>query len=305
MDEALPLLDRLRAYIGQPGSAPVKARDPVNQPAIRRWCDAMGDVNPLYQGDGGVSPPAMLEVWTMAPFSSTGERPRMAVLDALDAAGFTGVVATNLDQEYPRYLRPGDLLTMENQVESVSEEKHTGLGVGHFVSLAYVFYDQQGETVGRMRFRLLKFRPPATKAQAPPPAAAKPRYPRPNVNQDTAFFWQGVADDKLLYRRCAACHRIHHPPGPMCPQCNATEWRTEESSGRGVIHSFVVMHHPAVPPFEYPNPIGLIELAEGFRLVGQLKNFRASPAIGDAVQAMFFQADDELRMFAFQPESFP
>ena len=36
-----------------------------------------------------------------------------------------------------------------------------------------------------------------------------------------------------------------------------------EASGRGVIHSFVVMHHPPVPPFEYPNVIVLVELAEG------------------------------------------
>jgi uncharacterized OB-fold protein len=30
------------------------------------------------------------------------------------------------------------------------------------------------------------------------------------------------------------------------------------------------MHHPPVPPFAYPNPIGLVELEEGVRLVAQL-----------------------------------
>jgi hypothetical protein len=41
-----------------------------------------------------------------------------------------------------------------------------------------------------------------------------------------------------------------------------------------VIHSFVVAHHPPVPPFAYPNVIVLVELAEGTRLVSRLVGTR-------------------------------
>ena len=41
------LLAQLQALIGQK-STPQHARDPVNQPSIRNWCDAIGEENPIY-----------------------------------------------------------------------------------------------------------------------------------------------------------------------------------------------------------------------------------------------------------------
>ena len=87
-------------------------------------------------------------------------------MDLLDAAGFTAVVATNLEQDYLRYLRPGDLITQRVFLEDISDEKHTALGAGHFLDYRYEFSDQKGELVGRMRFRILKFRPTEQRAAA-------------------------------------------------------------------------------------------------------------------------------------------
>lgn len=172
-DEAL--MDRLRALTGPSGAPPGEARDPVNPPMIRHWCDAIGDRNPIYTDPeraaqsvhgGIVAPPTMLQAWTMPglrPPDAEADARRaksMAVLRALDEAGFTSVVATNCTQEYRRYLRPGDLVRVESYVESVSERKRTALGVGHFVTQAMVYTDQHGEQVATMKFRLLKFRPP-------------------------------------------------------------------------------------------------------------------------------------------------
>ena len=103
-------------------------------------------------------------------------RPRSADCSAspqLDAAGFTAVVATNLEQEYLRYLRPGDLVTQQVFLEEVSEEKRTALGAGHFLNYRYEFTDQDGALVGRMRFRILKFRPAPQAEQAAVAAAAE------------------------------------------------------------------------------------------------------------------------------------
>ena len=58
-----------------------------------------------------------------------------------------------------RYLRPGDLLSAENVLVDVSEEKQTALGRGHFVTSRTTYRTQTGEEVGRMGFRILKFRP--------------------------------------------------------------------------------------------------------------------------------------------------
>jgi acyl dehydratase len=167
------LVAQLRAAIGLPGGR-VKARDKVNQAMIRHWCDAMQDHNPVHVDPDAaaksvhgaiVAPPAMLNAWTMqgllpphlraadAPASSTTTYGR------LDAAGYTSVVATNSEHDYDRYLRLGDDLTGFSTLTEVSEEKHTGLGIGHFVTTETEYRNQDDEVVGHMLFRILKFKP--------------------------------------------------------------------------------------------------------------------------------------------------
>ena len=175
----------LRAFIGKPG-APEVARDAVNQPMIRHWCDAMEDANPAYTDAAFaarsvhraiVAPPAMLNAWTMPGLAGRPAGrldPAGEVYRALDAAGFSSVVATDSTHEYVRYLRLGDLVHGTGEVEEVSEEKKTGLGVGHFVTTQTLYTTQAHELVGRMRFRILKFKPGTGRA---PTGGAVPETP--------------------------------------------------------------------------------------------------------------------------------
>lgn len=168
--EKAAFLARLRAYEGQ-GEAARPGRDPVNEAMIRHWCEALGDANPVYTDaeaaarsvhGGVVAPPTMLQVWTMRGLSRPPSRsasPIGELYGLLDEAGFRGVVATDCEQEYIRELRPGDRITCETRVESVSEEKRTALGPGHFVTTRMEVRDAAGALVGVQRFRLLKFRP--------------------------------------------------------------------------------------------------------------------------------------------------
>src|SRR5690348_3088500 len=133
--------ERLQGFVGRPTAPPQRARDPVNQPMIRHWCDAMGDANPVYtdpdaaaasRHGGIIAPPAMLQAWTMRGLDRrgmpAGEYVIGQIFALLDEAGFTSVVATNSEQEYLRSLRLGDHLTVGGVIESISEEKRTGLG---------------------------------------------------------------------------------------------------------------------------------------------------------------------------------
>lgn len=298
---------------------PQLACDPVNPAMIRHWCDAMEDRNPVYTDAGFakksvhaglVAPPTMLQAWTMPGLrlGETGPGTLGAVREALrllDAAGFTSVVATNCRQEYRRYLRPGDLLSVITRIESISELKQTALGPGHFVNQLMVYRDQHGEEVGRMQFRLLKFRPGAG-APRPEASAAEQaerrRRPRPARTQDNAFFWEGVEQGRLLVQRCSACGRLQHPPGPMCPACHSLAWEAAQASGRGRVFSYVVFHHPPIPPFEYPNAIVLVELEEGTRLVSNLVGIDpAEIRIGMPVEVEFARMDEELVLPLFRP----
>jgi acyl dehydratase len=167
LDETLQkLVAESRPTLGPP------ARDPVNQPMIRHWCDAVRDLNPVYTDPvaaaasthgGIVAPPTMLQAWSMRglePRSPAAARQGAGPTALLHEAGYTSVVATDCEQDYKRYLRPGDLLTTESQLESISSEKRTALGDGYFVTTRITYRDQADETVAEMRFRILWFKPP-------------------------------------------------------------------------------------------------------------------------------------------------
>jgi acyl dehydratase len=174
-----PLRARLEGLVGKPMSAsgPSVAPDEVNLPMIRHWVDALDDRNPVYLDDafaattrfgGIVAPPAMLQTWTMprpkiegiaerggAPGELSFDNP----ISALDAAGYTGTLATNSELEFARYLRPGDLLRTTNRVASISSRKTTALGRGYFVTWITTYAAGEGEVVGRQLFRVFKFDP--------------------------------------------------------------------------------------------------------------------------------------------------
>jgi len=73
------------------------------------------------------------------------------------------------------------------------------------------------------------------------------------------------------------------------------------ASGRGTVYSYVVVHYPQVPSFEYPLPIGLVELEEGTRVVANLGMDPAEVTVGLPVRAEFVDFDDELSLPLFVP----
>ena len=139
-------------------SGPRAAPDAVNLPMIRHWVQAMGDTNPVYTDAGAaarsvhggvVAPPAMTQVWTMRGLRPAGGEdsgdPLGLISAALDEAGFTSVVATNSEQEYYRYLRLGEHVTVRSSLEGVTGPKRTALGEGWFVTTRNTWYVGTGE----------------------------------------------------------------------------------------------------------------------------------------------------------------
>jgi uncharacterized OB-fold protein/acyl dehydratase len=297
----------LQRFVGAEAGPPFAARDAVNQAMIRHWCDAIGDRNPVYTDPeaaatsvhgGIVAPPTMLQAWTMRGLNPPGgerEGAQAELMKTVHEAGYTSVVATNCEQEYMRYLRPGDELTAVQTYESISDEKHTALGDGFFVTTVTTFKDQHDDVVGTMRFRILLYKPPA-KAEPTLPR------PRPAINRDNAYFWEGVDRGELLIQRCTSCRQLRHPPMPACANCGALEWDTVPSSGRGTVYSWVVPHYPVVPMFDYPYIVVLVELEEGVRLVSNLIDIDPDDVkIGMPVEVTYVQTDPELTLPMFRP----
>lgn len=150
--------------------------DPVNQPMIRHWCDAMGDNNPLYTDpdfvaesgqQGVIAPPTMIQAWTMPGYTGKGPADSVGLAEGEDdhfelltQGGFASVVAVNCDQEYFQPVLLGDEIHHSKMLESVSEHKKTALGEGYFTTELYRYFNQHDQLVATMRFRLLRFKPP-------------------------------------------------------------------------------------------------------------------------------------------------
>ncbi|OEV04700.1 hypothetical protein AN216_06520 [Streptomyces oceani] len=281
----------MRAFVGGELTASTPGPDPVNQPMIRHWVEAMGDENPVYVDQeaaratgrpGVVAPASMVQAWTMRGYAAaSGASPSARrgfdeLVGLLDEGGYTSVVATDSELEFQRELAPGDEVLVREVVEEISAEKKTGLGAGRFVTTLKTYRDQRGEVVATQRWRTLRFRParsePAadtgtgTDTEAKPP----PLRPRPAINQDNTFWFEAAKEHSLRIQRCTTCERLRHPPGPCCPECGSLSWDTVEASGHGRVYSFVVNHHPKHPAFPYPLVVALVELAEGTRLLTNL-----------------------------------
>jgi uncharacterized OB-fold protein/acyl dehydratase len=310
-------------------SSPRLAADPVNLPMIRNWAEAIGDASPVYADAefaarsvhaGLVAPPAMTQVWTMrglrpADGAGSDDDPMQLMSAVLDEAGFTSVVATNCEQEYHRYLRHGEQVSVRSSLESVTGPKRTALGEGWFVTTRST-WSVGAEPVATMLFRLLKFRPPAPVPPVAVPPAPVPPAPvvsapvppvaavlRPVVSRDTEFFWDGTAIGELRIQRCGSCGALRHPPGPMCPRCGAARPEYDVAAGTGEVYSYVVHHHPPVPGRKPPFVVALVQLPEAVRIVGELLDIPPQRVrVGLPVRVAFIRVDGELTLPAWREE---
>jgi uncharacterized OB-fold protein len=268
-----------------------EARDPVNQPTISNWTEAMGIDNPRWHA--GEAPESMAQVWTMYGLGGTKDPddPLHAMMDWLTERGFTGVLGTNVEQTYLRTLRVGETPRLEMQLESVVGPKATGMGEGYFVTALtewFVGPEDAPELVATMLFRVLKFIP-KRKGRGPGTFVLYP-----TKNRDTEFFWEGTTARELRIQKCNACGALRHPPGPSCPECHAFDRGHVVSSGQGTVFSHVVHHHPPIPGHELPIRLALVDLDEGVRMVATVDGDPVE--IGDRVQVAWRRIDDDLTL---------
>ena len=159
-DEIMAAADRIIA-LGE--AAEREGRDPVNQPTINNWLEAMGNTHPRWKA--GEAPPSMAQVWTMYGLGGKppADDPLHGMMQVLTEAGFTAVLGTNCEQDYVRTLKVGEQVRVTTALESVVGPKKTGMGVGYFVTSRNTWYvdapDGQSEVVATMLFRVLKFVP--------------------------------------------------------------------------------------------------------------------------------------------------
>ncbi|MFQ5697673.1 MAG: MaoC family dehydratase N-terminal domain-containing protein [Myxococcota bacterium] len=314
------LENALRRYVGREIGPPEKGAVPVNEAMIRHWCEAMGDANPAYTDPDRaresvhgqlVAPPTMLQAWILPGLEMASPASEPANLQQelhalLGEYGYSSVVATNCDQGYTRYLRPGDEISATTTIESISDEKATALGIGYFIDTRTRFRDQHGDEVGWMDFRVLKFIPAPSQPAAAATAEAAPAAPtrlRPPLGHDNAGWWEGIECGELRIQRCNRCGELHHPPRPMCGKCQSTDLGFIVATGRGTVYSYTVVHHPKMPGYDYPCVAAVIELEEGTRIVSNVVGCDPSEVrIGMAVELSIEEVAPDYALPLFRPD---
>jgi len=116
------------------------------------------------------------------------------------------------------------------------------------------------------------------------------QLPLPVANPDSAPYWQGAREDRLLIRKCRGCGALHFMPRHLCPHCWSEDLEWIDASGRGTVHSFTVIRRAPMESFagRVPYVVALVDLEEGPRMMSNIVGDDAlETRIGDAVRVCF------------------
>ena len=164
------ITEKQRALIGKETS-PRTAPYAVNEAMARHWCEMVEDPNPVYFDEayarttwleGTFAPPTMLFTWSRPLLWP--EEPQESPMGWLALEDCPVTVAVNAVQEYFQPLRYGDTVTVTSQLSSVSDEKTTRIGTGHFATTVDTYRNQLGQVVGTHTFTFFSYRPQGTDA---------------------------------------------------------------------------------------------------------------------------------------------
>ena len=130
----------------------------------------------------------------------------------------------------------------------------------------------------------------------------------PVPDSETAPYWDAAREGRLLFKRCNACGEAFFYPRTYCPACWSSDTVWEESSGRGTVYTFTVVHQNDLPPFNerVPYVVAIVELEEGVRLTSNIEGIDPGDVRCDlAVEVAFRQEprsdDDVVSLPVFRP----
>ncbi|MFN4088853.1 MAG: Zn-ribbon domain-containing OB-fold protein [Alphaproteobacteria bacterium] len=135
-------------------------------------------------------------------------------------------------------------------------------------------------------------------------AAEKGAYgkPVPVVDADSAPYWHGAKEGRLMIQRCRETGRTFLYSRRLVPGAGDADWI--EASGEGEIYSWTVARRPAGAAFkeDVPYVVASVTLAEGARILTNIVTDDPDGVhIGQKVRVVFDAVSDELTIPKFRP----
>jgi uncharacterized protein len=147
---------RVEPLLHRPGPR-IRSDRPVDVTAIRNFCEAVQDANPVYWDDAAaaqsrfgrlIAPPQALMAlnmwaWWMPPSARAGDVPKTPGAEAraiLRTFGFDRVLFTKREEIYLQPFGPGDgHFIQQERLDAVSAVKRTAVGRGVFCTTTITF----------------------------------------------------------------------------------------------------------------------------------------------------------------------
>ena len=122
-------------------------------------------------------------------------------------------------------------------------------------------------------------------------------YSDPDINMETAVYWESAKNGKLLVKTCKACGKLHYYPRTICPHCLSSDTDWVEASGRGSIYTYSVMRRT-----EIPYVIAYVTLEEGVTMLSNIVECDVDDVtVGQAVEVVFRVTEGGLALPVFRP----
>jgi uncharacterized OB-fold protein len=119
---------------------------------------------------------------------------------------------------------------------------------------------------------------------------------------ETAGYWDGIREEKLMIKRCGGCGRNHHPRRIICQYCDSDRFEWFEVAGNATVYSYSTVYRAPSEEFvkELPYTVGIVELAEGVHIFSRIKAPEGrEPRVGEAATLTFQETGNWGRLPAF------
>lgn len=138
-------------------------------------------------------------------------------------------------------------------------------------------------------------------SQTATPAPAR-KLPASNLYVDSAPFWQGTREGKLLLQYCPDSGRFQHFPRPLSLYTGKRNLEWREVSGRGTVYAVTALRTSGLgADGRLPCVLALVDLEEGVRILANLPGCTPGDVrIGDPVRLVWDELSDG-RYPAFAP----
>ena len=136
-------------------------------------------------------------------------------------------------------------------------------------------------------------------------AEEKYNRPLPVKQPESDFYWDKTKEHELWLRKCNACDKAYFYPRDFCPNCHSRDVTWVQSSGRGTVYAFSIVHR-SPPPWRAncPYVTALVEVEDGARIPTILVEVEPDPEkiqIGMPVEVVFDDVTEEITLPKFKP----